>query len=478
MFFGYSSGGPLVPRMTYGTLDRTGRVTRFEAFEAPYCSMVHDFAVTERHVLFPVLPLTGSLPRAMNGGPPFAWEPALGGHIGLIRRAEGVASLRWFRAESCYVFHVLNAWEDGEKIVADVMQYDAPPLFPLADGSAPTGDRSARLVRWTLDPAAGTDAFSRTPLDDLAGEFPRLDERRAGLRNRYGTIVAKSAADGMVDTIAWFDLAAGRRTLLHPPRRRRRLGAGVRAARAGRRGGRWLAARGGVARRRASQRPHRPRDAGRRSRAGRDRATRASRPVRLPRQLRRPGEPAMNILLGLAPFIAFFALARSIGAAAGLWAAAAIAVALLARARLRGQTEVKVLEAGAAVLFVALAVVASFVRPDWSLFEVRVVVDLGLVAITLGSILVGRPFTLQYAREQVPQERWTHPLFIAANRRISAVWTLAFVVETVCSALIAWAPGIPPMLPLVANVLALAGAAAFTVEYPKRLRTRYATANG
>ena len=90
----------------------------------------------------------------------------------------------------------------------------------------------------------------------------------------------------------------------------------------------------------------------------------------------------MNILLGLAPFIAFFVLARSIGAAPGLWAAAAIALALLARARLRGQTEMKVLEAGGAVLFVGLAIVASFVGSDWSLFEVRVFVDLGLVAIT------------------------------------------------------------------------------------------------
>ena len=213
VFFGYSSGGPLVPRMTYGTLDRAGHVTRFEAFEAPYCAMVHDFAVTDRHVLFPVMPLTGSMERAMRGGPPFAWEPELGGHIGLIRRAEGVASLRWFRAESCYVFHVLNAWEEGERVVADVMQYDAPPLFPLADGSPTAGGTTAHLVRWTLDPSAGTDALARTQLDDLAGEFPRLDDRRAGLKNRYGAIAARRAEGGMTDTIAWFDLATGERTL-------------------------------------------------------------------------------------------------------------------------------------------------------------------------------------------------------------------------------------------------------------------------
>ena len=41
----------------------------------PTRSMVHDFLVTRRHALFPILPLTGSLERAMTGGPAFAWEP-------------------------------------------------------------------------------------------------------------------------------------------------------------------------------------------------------------------------------------------------------------------------------------------------------------------------------------------------------------------------------------------------------------------
>ncbi len=213
VFFGYSVGGPLVPKMTYGTLDRAGRVTRFEQFDAPYCSMVHDFAVTERHVLFPILPLVGSMERAMSGGPPFAWQPELGGHVGVISRDAGVASLRWFRAESCFVFHVLNAWEEGDRLLVDVMQYEAPPLFPCADGNPPSGKTTASLARWTLDPAATTNAFLSSPLDDLVGEFPRLDERFAGKRNRFGAIAARSAPDGVTDTIAWYDFVTGRRTL-------------------------------------------------------------------------------------------------------------------------------------------------------------------------------------------------------------------------------------------------------------------------
>jgi carotenoid cleavage dioxygenase-like enzyme len=216
-FFGYAADGDLSTGMTYGTIGADGRVTRFERFQAPYSSMVHDFIVTRRHVLFPILPLSGSMARAQAGGPPYAWEPDLGGYIGLILREQGVASLRWFQMESCYVFHVLNAWEeDSGRIVADVMQYDEPPLFPRADG-APSGDTHARLVRWTLDPNAATDAITRILLDDMIGEFPRIDDRRTGLRNRFGAFAGRSHPEAGLDSIAWLDLAAGQRTVFTLP---------------------------------------------------------------------------------------------------------------------------------------------------------------------------------------------------------------------------------------------------------------------
>jgi carotenoid cleavage dioxygenase-like enzyme len=218
IFFGYSANGPFTPGMTYGTIGADGRVGRVERFEAPYSSMVHDFAVTGRHVLFPILPLAGSMERAKTGQIPYAWEPDLGGHIGVMRRDRGVASLRWFRAESCYVFHVLNAWDDGNRIVADVMQYDEPPLFPHANGRPPNPELTgARLVRWTLDLDAGTDAFKRAELDGMSGEFPRLDERRAGLRNRFGTFVGESRDGGGFDTLVWLDLVSGQRAALTLP---------------------------------------------------------------------------------------------------------------------------------------------------------------------------------------------------------------------------------------------------------------------
>lgn len=208
VFFGFSVDGELTTGLRFGTLDRSGRVTRFEHFEAPYCSMVHDFAVTRRHVVLPVLPLAGSMSRQRRGESPFAWEPGLGAQLGCLVRDRGVASLRWIRMDPCFVFHVLNAWDDAERIVVDVMQYDEPPLFPHLDGTMATPAPEARLVRWLIDPAAGR-VISQTALDDTPGEFPRIDERVSGLPHRFAAIAARSRTGGGLDSVVWLDLVRG-----------------------------------------------------------------------------------------------------------------------------------------------------------------------------------------------------------------------------------------------------------------------------
>jgi carotenoid cleavage dioxygenase len=213
-WFGYSVGTtPFSKTMSYGVTDAKGCVTRRDDFEAPFSSMVHDFLVTRRHALFPILPLTGDLQRAMRGGPAFAWEPDKGAHVGVMARDAGVETMRWFTTEACYVFHPMNAWEEGDAIFADVMEYPVAPLFPNADGSTPQR-ASARLVRWTFDLAGASDTIKREPLDDLPGEFPRFDDRRAGLSYRQGWFAgrANGGAGDMFDSIAHVDLKTGKRT--------------------------------------------------------------------------------------------------------------------------------------------------------------------------------------------------------------------------------------------------------------------------
>jgi carotenoid cleavage dioxygenase len=98
------------------------------------------------------------------------------------------------------------------------MEYPVAPLFPYADGSMPERP-SAHLVRWTFDLAGPYNTIKREPLDDLAGEFPRFDERRSGCGYRHGWFAARTGGrEGRAfDSIAHVDLKTGRRAICSFP---------------------------------------------------------------------------------------------------------------------------------------------------------------------------------------------------------------------------------------------------------------------
>jgi carotenoid cleavage dioxygenase len=214
LFFGYNADGKLTPGVQIGAIDAHGRLTHYARFQAPYPSMIHDFMATPRHLLIPVLPLTGSLARVEQGRPGYAWEPDKPAMIGVLPRRGSAEDVRWFEGPACYMFHVMNAWEDGNRILADVMVYDEPPLFPHADGSPGNPERQqAYLTRWTFDLSAGTRRFAAERLDDTAGEFPRIDDRLSGVRHRHGWFAAshREYGDGELNGIMHLDMSTGAR---------------------------------------------------------------------------------------------------------------------------------------------------------------------------------------------------------------------------------------------------------------------------
>ena len=223
LFFGYNATGGISEDMAFHVVDRDGKLVRSETFKAPYAAMVHDFMVTRDHVIFPIMPLTGSMERAMRGAPVYAWEPELGTHIGIMPRNGTVADLRWFRGDPSYVFHPMNAHTSGATVVCDVCEFEQAPLFPLPDGTP--GDpakATPRLTRWTFDLAGNTDDYKTARLNDMTCEFPRLDERRTGLNYRYGFVACDTEPEfrvggfngiGRIDhlsgKLAVYDVGAG-----------------------------------------------------------------------------------------------------------------------------------------------------------------------------------------------------------------------------------------------------------------------------
>ena len=124
-----------------------------------------------------------------GGGMPFRWDDDYGARFGVLRRDDPLGEVRWFEIEPCYIFHVANAYVDtnqgADRIVLQAVRY--PELWRKDGGF---GD-SAVLWEWTIDLTRGT--VTERQLDDRAVEFPRIDDRRAGMPARYAVSVGNNS---------------------------------------------------------------------------------------------------------------------------------------------------------------------------------------------------------------------------------------------------------------------------------------------
>jgi hypothetical protein len=180
----------------------------------------------------------------------------------------------------------------------------------------------------------------------------------------------------------------------------------------------------------------------------------------------------MGILLAFAPFLVFALIDRIAGGTAGLFAGAAVSAVLVLRDVFDSRRSVKILEIGTAILFTGLAIYAVLLGSTWSIVGVRLRVDAGLLLIVVFSLAVRRPFTLQYAREQVAREVWASSMFLRTNDIITAVWALAFAVMVIADLLLLFAPALPPRFGIIATILAILAAVKFTGWYPERMRSQ------
>ncbi len=196
-FFGY--GNLFQPHVTYHRADADGTLTVNRPLEVPALTMMHDFAMTAQHVIFMDLPIVFNLDIALSGkgDMPYRWDDDYGARLGVLRRDDPFGQVRWFEIDPCYVFHVANAYDDGDTIELQAIRY--PELWREDGGFG----ASAVLWNWTLDLASGT--VTERQLDDRAVEFPRIDDRLAGLPARYAVSVGDAK-------LVRYDLTSGAAT--------------------------------------------------------------------------------------------------------------------------------------------------------------------------------------------------------------------------------------------------------------------------
>ena len=181
----------------------------------------------------------------------------------------------------------------------------------------------------------------------------------------------------------------------------------------------------------------------------------------------------MMIFMILAPYSAFAMLMLVGSATVSLFAAAAICLMVIGYDMLRGRA-IKMLGAGSAILFTVLGCYLALGNSTWSSSAVKLAVDLGVLTITLVSLAIGKPFTLQYAREAVDAETALLPGFLTANYVIAWAWALALLLMVMANALLIYLPGLPLWTGLAIAFAARSTAIYFTKWYPEHWKARFA----
>jgi carotenoid cleavage dioxygenase len=211
-FFGYELIS--APFVTYHVVDRDGVLVHSQPIEVGGPTMVHDFAISRNYAIFLDLPLVFDLDLAMRGTMPFEWRPSYGARIGLLHRdgARKGDAPRWFDVPLCYVFHIMNAWDDGPD--GRFVWLDAGRHASMWDGG-PDRFEPCMMHRWRFDLQTGE--VHEEQLDDVSHAFPRIDDRLTGLRNRFGWAVAPRDPNesGMeaATVLVKYDLHSGARTV-------------------------------------------------------------------------------------------------------------------------------------------------------------------------------------------------------------------------------------------------------------------------
>ncbi len=193
--FGY---GFVPPFLTYWIVEPDGTLSHSSVVDIPASTMIHDFAITEHHAVFWDLPVRFDLAAAVayvkdptSGIFPYRWDPATGARLGVMP-LDGSGPPRWFDLDPCYVFHGLNAYEDGDQVVVDVCHLDSifRPGQTLGNGLA--------THRWRTDPASGRVADT-VLTDGRIGELPTRDPRLVGRPYRFAYLVENRPSQTTVD---------------------------------------------------------------------------------------------------------------------------------------------------------------------------------------------------------------------------------------------------------------------------------------
>lgn len=190
--FGYMPGSG---RLVIYEISPAGQLRRHHMMAAPQADMVHDFAITDSHLVFLLMPLKFSGEVASgNLLSHYQWQDKSPLIVLLVDKAD--FKIHRFEVPATGVFHLANAWEQGGTVqVRFVAQPDILGSMQQMQIDKPRTGGISRKTQWTqvtLNPASGKAQMQTTGVTDV--EFPRIHPARNGLATQFTTLLARSTS--------------------------------------------------------------------------------------------------------------------------------------------------------------------------------------------------------------------------------------------------------------------------------------------
>ena len=170
--------------------DRTGAVNWSTTVQAPYAGMMHDFVVTQSHIVLYLTNMVADMDRIRAGGVHFSYDSNTPCYMGVMRRGGDGKDLRWFTGPNLFCTHVMGGWSDGDKIIDRLGRRRRQPVPVLPEQHEPfdPAKSTGLLRRFTVDLSSrSNDRYqTETLFPQVSGVLARQDDRFHTLPYRYG----------------------------------------------------------------------------------------------------------------------------------------------------------------------------------------------------------------------------------------------------------------------------------------------------
>jgi carotenoid cleavage dioxygenase len=201
------------PYYSYGVVDANNQLRHFTQIDMPGPRLPHDMAITENYSILMDLPIVFTEQGMQHKVWSIHNDESLPTRFGVIPRHGTGDQIKWFEFPGCYIYHVINAWEEGDEVVMYCCKMidngrDMPtkfgPYAPMVDVLA----LRAVVTKWTMNLKTG--ACKEEQIDDAINEFPTVNLGMVGHKTQFSYHASIPDTETQVfDGILKYDLASG-----------------------------------------------------------------------------------------------------------------------------------------------------------------------------------------------------------------------------------------------------------------------------